>query len=643
MTNKYIILISLFLYLLFLVFIFRRGTVSFSPRYRKPVKWWYFLPLIVYILLTTAFASQIITFIGPSKVPVFCSLLGDRVVYWLYPELNILFIALYLFTVFAILTYWEPVVKYSENSPYLAPAFGLIIINVTNLFIFGDITSPEVVKPLLCWLFFMITTMLVGTFLIISDLKRQLQQEIVNKKLAAEQDAATGKKKLVLIYPINELIAGLTVRSYSVNPPLAMAILAGLTPKDQFHVSFIDEQFEPFVYEEADLVAITGFTAYANRAYEIASVYREKGTPVVMGGIHATMCTEEALNFVDCVVRGEAEDVWPTVLEDFLDGNMKRVYEGTWQDLKQMPKPDRSIFDSRYVSSSIQTSRGCPWNCKYCSVTAFNGHRYRERPVDEILDELETIPNRYLFFIDDNLIGYSKSSEQRALDLFKGMVKRKIYKRWITQTTIDIGNKPELLKWAARSGCLMLFIGLEFIDREELKQMDKNFALKVDYSQALKNINRAGIGVIGAFIYGSDYDTREKMLKRAEFVRTNRIDAMQQSKMTAFPETQIFKQLKKEGRIIYRDYPKDWERYNFYELTHIPLSMEREEFIRTFRYCVSKTYAYRTIWFKALKTLWHTRNFETAAAAMRLNFSYRALSLYHMEKQIEQEKKQAGL
>lgn len=637
MTNKYIILISVFLYVAFILVIFTRGTVSFSSKYRKPIKWWYFIPLFVYIFLTTFFASQIIAFIGPSKVPVFCGLVGDTIIYWLYPELNILFFALYLLTVMAVLTYWEPIVKYSENTPYLAPVFGLVIINVINLFLFGDITSPDVVNPLLCWLFFMSTTILIGTFIVISDLKRELKREVAHKKMTDQQDAATDKKKLLLIYPINELIAGLTVRSYSANPPLAMAILAGLTPRDQFHVSFIDEQFEPFAYEAADLVAITAFTAYANRAYQIAAVYREKGTTVVMGGIHATMCTEEALNFVDCVVRGEAEDVWADVLRDFLAGNLKRVYEGTWPDLKNMPRPDRSVFDSRYVSSSIQTSRGCPWNCKYCSVTAFNGRRYRERPVNEILDELETIPNRYLFFIDDNLIGYSKASEQRALDLFRGMVERKIYKRWITQTTIDIGNKPELLKWAAKSGCLLLFIGLEFIDPEELKQMDKNFALKVDYSQALKNINRAGIGVIGAFIYGSDYDTREKMLKRAEFVRTNRIDAMQQSKMTAFPETQIFRQLKKEGRIIYDHYPEDWEKYNFYELTHIPLNMERDEFIRTFRYCVSKTYSYKTIWIKALKTLWHTRNFETAAAAMRLNFSYRALSMYHMENQIEQE------
>ncbi len=185
--------------------------------------------------------------------------------------------------------------------------------------------------------------------------------------------------------------------------------------------------------------------------------------------------------------------------------------------------------------------------------------------------------------------------------------------------------------------CMLLFIGLEFVDHEELKHMNKDFALKVDYTTALKNINRAGIGVIGAFIYGSDDDTREKLLKRAAFVQHNRVDVMQQSKMTAFPGTEIFYQLQKENRILYTDYPRDWERYNFYELTHIPLHMQRHEFIRTFRACVSKTYSYKTIWLKSLKTLWRTRNLEVAGFSMRLNFSYRMLSLHHIKQQMDQE------
>jgi len=583
-----------------------------------------------------------VALIGPCQMHALCGPVGNLFFCWFYPALNILFFLIYFLTVLIVLTYWEPVVKYSESSPYLGPIQAFLVINIANLVVSGNIWKPEIATPFLVWVLFMSITHVAGAVVVVRDLKKAFKQEVKRKQGIKQQVSLEGKKRLLLIYPIDEIMAGLTVRSYSTCQPLSMAILAGLTPKDRFHVELIDEQFEPFSYRDADLVAITGFTVYVNRAYEIAALYREKGVPVVMGGIHVSMRTEEALRFVDTVVVGEAEESWPRFLEDFLAGRMQRVYQGSYSEMKNMVLPDRSIFDDRYLGASVQTSRGCPWNCKYCSVTAFNGRRYRQRPVEEILDELETIPNRYIFFIDDNLIGYSHASEQRALELFKGMVKRKMCKRWITQTTVDIGTKPELLKWAARSGCLFFFLGLEFVDPEELKHMNKNFALKVDYSTALKNINRAGIGVIGAFIYGSDDDTREKLVKRAAFVQHNRVDVMQQSKMTAFPGTEIFYQLQKENRIIYTDYPKDWERYNFYELTHLPLNMEREAFIKTFRACVSKTYSYKTIWLKSLKTLWHTKNFEVAAASMRLNFSYRMLSLHHMQQQIDQEKREAG-
>ena len=180
--------------------------------------------------------------------------------------------------------------------------------------------------------------------------------------------------------------------------PLELGVLGGLTPP---HIDLVlyDDRIEAIPYDEpVDLAAITVQTFTARRAYEIAALYREKGVPVVMGGIHVSMRTEEALNFVDTVVVGEAEAVWPQVLEDFLAGSLQQIYRGTYSEMKNMVLPDRSIFDDRYVASSIQTSRGCPWGCKYCSVTAFNGRRYRQRPVEEILDEIETIPNRYVFF-----------------------------------------------------------------------------------------------------------------------------------------------------------------------------------------------------------------------------------------------------
>jgi len=434
------------------VFLFHKGDAIFSPRHRKPMRLKYFFPLFVYLLLIRIFGRKILTIIGPCQVELLCGPVGGYFFYWIYPGMTIFFIALYFLTVLLILTHWENVVKYSESVPYLGPILAFVMIHIVQLVVSGKILSPAVTVPLLTWIMFVSITQMIGSMVVVRDLKEQFKQTIKKKQAARHQESLGNKRKLLLIYPIDEIMAGLTVRSYSTCQPLSMAILTALTPKDKFQVELIDEQFKPFAYQNADLVAITAFTVYANRAYEIAALYREKGIPVVMGGIHVSMRTEEALNFVDTVVVGEAEEIWPKVLEDFLAGTLKRIYHGSYIEMKNMVVPDRSIFDDRYLVGSIQTSRGCPWNCKYCSVTAFNGRRYRQRPVTEILDELETIPNRYIFFIDDNLVGYSRASEERALALFKGMVRRKMVKRWITQTTIDIGTKPELLKWAARSG-----------------------------------------------------------------------------------------------------------------------------------------------------------------------------------------------
>lgn len=629
---------------LLLIFLLFGRDISFSSRNRKTIKLKYFLPLFAYIVVYALFTFFVSEWVirnlvlgGTWKIFVLGGPVGGRLVFLLFPILNIIFFVIYLITVLAVLTFWEEIVKYEESIPYLAPIVGFLSVVSFNVLRLGQDTAAGVIPPLACLMVSMVVTVTAGVIVMLIDLKKEFGRQVEAKKRQKAAEAASGKKRLLLIYPISKIVAGLSVRSYSAFPPLSMGILAALTPRDKFAVDLIDEQFEAFEYQDADLVAISAFTTYAPRAYEIAKIYRDKGIPVVMGGIHASMMTDEALQHVDCVVRGEAEEVWPNVLQDFLAGSLKQMYQGTMPELNNMVIPDRALFHHRYITASIQTSRGCPWNCRYCSVAAFNGRRYRQRPVEDVLDELETIPNRYVFFVDDNLIGYSAASKKRALELFKGMVQRKIHKRWVTQTTIDIGTEPELLKWAAKSGCLFLFIGLEFIDKKQLKEMDKHVAMEIDYTKALKNINRRGIGVIGAFIYGSDNETREKMIERANFIIHNRIDMMQQSKLTAFPGTQIFKQFKAEKRIVFTDYPRDWERYDFYELTHVPLSMSREECIRVFRQCVSRTYSLPVIMWKAMKTFFHTWHPETAMTAMRGNLSYRALSLYHMRKQRVQE------
>lgn len=214
-------------------------------------------------------------------------------------------------------------------------------------------------------------------------------------------------KKLLLINPVNTSRIGLTVNPSSRFQPLGLGIIAALTPHN-WQVEIVDENFAPFKFQEADLVGLTAFTANVCRAYEISSLYRKKGIPTVLGGIHASMCPEEALQYADAIAIGEAESVWANVISDFEAGKMQELYKGDWLDLQEMPQPRRDLFHPNYMFGSVQTSRGCPMNCEFCSVTVFNGHKYRKRLVDAVLDELQTIPQKMVFFVDDNIIGFGK-------------------------------------------------------------------------------------------------------------------------------------------------------------------------------------------------------------------------------------------
>lgn len=177
-------------------------------------------------------------------------------------------------------------------------------------------------------------------------------------------------KKLLLINPVNPISSEKTPSP--VNQPLGLGIVAALTP-DDWKVEIIDEYVKPFEYKEADLIGLTAFTESVNRAYKIACLYRKRGTPVVSGGIHASMVPEEALQYVDTVVIGEAESVWAKLIADFEAGKMQRIYQGERQDLRWAPQPRRDLFHPKCLLGSIQTTRGCPMNCAFCSVTTFNG------------------------------------------------------------------------------------------------------------------------------------------------------------------------------------------------------------------------------------------------------------------------------
>jgi radical SAM superfamily enzyme YgiQ (UPF0313 family) len=433
-----------------------------------------------------------------------------------------------------------------------------------------------------------------------------------------------GSFRLLLINPANQAKSGYLHDRTTCMMPLGLGIVAALTPPD-WEVELLDEGFEEFVFRPADLVAFTGFTASAPRAYEIAAVYREKGIHTVMGGIHASMCPEEAMNFVDSVVTGEAEGAWAEVIADFKRGEMKKLYEGGIGDIQKVPHARRDIFKYPYAHDLVQTSRGCPWGCDFCSVTRMCGKTFRERDVEDVLDELEMTSRPLLFFIDDNLVNNRKGAGERAIRLFRGMVERGIRKYWISQAALNFGDDDEVLYWAKKSGCMMILMGIEAEKTTALEGVSKKLNLKrgiSSYNNMLKNVHRYGIGITASLIFGLESDRKEDLYARGRYLLKSSFDGYQCTILTPLPGTVLYDRLKEQGRIILTNYPDDWQHYHFTVGTVNMPHMKAGEITDTMHRIWPHLYSKMNMRRKMFRTLWNTRSFVTAYRVYGTNHVY---------------------
>jgi radical SAM superfamily enzyme YgiQ (UPF0313 family) len=387
------------------------------------------------------------------------------------------------------------------------------------------------------------------------------------------------RKTLLLINPADKATKGYIEKLKTRYQPLNLGIVAALTPPD-WKIKILDENLRNFKYYPADLVGFTAMTLNANRVYELAKIYREQGIPTVMGGIHASMCPEEAGKYVDTVVIGEAESIWSTVLQDFENGNLQRQYRGVFTDLIRSPRPRRDLYFPGYFFGSIQTSRGCPMNCDFCSVSAFNGRHYRFRPIDEVIEEMKEIPQKIMNITDDNIIGYSKASRERAIRLFRAMIDNRIHKFWISHASLNIADDEEVLKYMAKSGCKLLFIGIESDDESQLKDVNKNLNVRMgvaSYNKVFRKLHRYGIASVIGTIYGFPSETYETVDKRVAFFRNCKADSIQSTVMTPLPGTEFFRKMERENRLEFTNFPEDWRLYSFEELVFRPDFHERKE------------------------------------------------------------------
>ena len=376
--------------------------------------------------------------------------------------------------------------------------------------------------------------------------------------------------RLYLINPSNRLVSLVNVKAsrwnrYRVWKPLGLLVLAGLTPPD-WEITIFDENLHLRQYAampRPDLVGITAFTSQASRAYAVAAEFRNRGVPVVMGGIHATMCCEEALQHVDSVVTGEAESVWANVLDDVRRGQLQRTYAGKPGDLAQMPMARHDLLSKGYAFGSIQTTRGCPLDCSFCSVSAFNGKHYRHRPIDHVIQELRTIREKRVLVVDDNLIGTNASHIARAKDLFRAIIQADLGKQWVAQTTLNVADDEELLTLAAQAGCRGVFIGFESPTAEGLAEVGKKFNLLKgrDFRKSVQRIRRHNILVVGSFIMGLDADQPGIGKRIANAARSYGVDILNALFLTPLPGTRLWDRMESEGRIVANGFPQDWRYY----------------------------------------------------------------------------------
>lgn len=374
----------------------------------------------------------------------------------------------------------------------------------------------------------------------------------------------------------------------SLFPPLSLAVLAGLTPPD-WDVSIVDESVERINFDQpADLVGVTAMTAVAPRAYQIAAEYRKRGVPVVLGGIHPTALPAEAAANADSVVIGEAEPVWGQVLADALKGKLQRFYTAAQRPLLDgLPLPRRELFrPDRYLTmNTVQTSRGCPFSCSFCSVTRFFGCTYRMRPIADVCREIETLKDRVVLFVDDNIVG----NVRRAKDLFRALIPYGL--KWMGQSSINIASDLELLGLAAKSGCIGLFIGFESLVADNLASIGKRINRVEQYREAIARIHAHGIGIEGAFIFGFDEDRPSVFQRTVEFAQRARLAAAQFGILTPFPGTPLREQLEGERRITDRN----WAKYTISHVVFRPAAMSAEALQSGFNWAYREFYSYSSI------------------------------------------------
>lgn len=352
--------------------------------------------------------------------------------------------------------------------------------------------------------------------------------------------------------------------------PLGLGYIAAYVP-DNWKVSIVDEQIDEIDYSaNVDLVGISTTTLTINRAYDIASKFRKRGVKVILGGVHASMLPDEAGEFCDSVLIGDAEKVIGDVLKDCEKNKLKKIYRGALNPLDQLKEPRRDLFKSVYSFLPVSTSRGCPFDCSFCAINRFYKGKYRTRNVEEVITELRNLPAGHdiVFFTDGNIYGYSKKDIARFKELCRRIIEERKkkpfnFRYFAGYVSVNALSDTEALDLASKAGCMILFVGFESINPDSLKDMNKVLNLKygVDsYHELVANAQKRKMLVVGEMIVGSDSDNMPVLEKTRAFLKKINFDVLRLQIMQPLPGTRLFESLQRENRLLLKNFPEDWQK-----------------------------------------------------------------------------------
>jgi len=427
-------------------------------------------------------------------------------------------------------------------------------------------------------------------------------------------------------------------------PKLSLPVIAAYTPA-HWDVRLVDEAVEDIDFSQpCDLVGLSVMTCYAPRAYEIAAEFRKRGKTVVLGGVHPTYCPEEALQHCDAIVCGEAEDLWPRLINDFEAGTLQRMYKmETFPSLEQYKSPRVELLspDAYMTRQCSFTTRGCHFDCEFCSVSPFNGKTTRRRPVPEVVQELRQIQRwirselvermrkgslweasktwvRIRLGIEDGTIfafvdDLHNSNRAYCRELWTALKALNI--KWGCQATLFLGDDRDMVKLAAESGCVSVFVGMESLDEDCLDETNKPFNRVQKFEDEIRMFHDYGIMVNPGIVFGFDNDDESVFERTIEFLVKNRVELAYFNVLTPLPGTALYERYNREGRIFERD----WAKYDGKHVVFYPSRMTPERLQEGFYWANHQFYSWPSIW----KRLSHTK--QRFLPRLDMNWKFRKL------------------